>query len=98
MEIIGLQANANLNKPRIKAGVKAGGSDFLKAFNKSFSTVKASEVQASYCAEQTNWKKKLESKKVDEYEEFSEEEVLYKEYKKLLVKLCRFKKSLGEKE
>lgn len=97
MEIIGVEASSRYDKSKPKASVKGAKGEFLKSFSKAMNTVKLQEVEKAYVADHSRWKRdKSRADILGSDEELEEDEVLYKEYKKILMKLYRFRKRENE--
>lgn len=101
MEAIGLEIVNTFKSPNKPVRVAAEGSDksqFLSAFSKMFSTVDLSEVQRSYMADPSWFKKNRFDLKIIHLDEDDEDSLsfLYKEYRKVLLKLYKLRKDLKE--
>lgn len=97
MDIIGVEASNRYEKSKPKASVKGAKGEFLKSFSKAMNTVKLQEVEKAYIADHSRWKKdKTRADILGLDEDVEEDEVLYKEYKKILMKLYRFRKKEQE--
>ncbi|HAR61991.1 MAG: hypothetical protein DKM50_10975 [Candidatus Margulisiibacteriota bacterium] len=100
MEIFGLEIAKTVPKDnKIKTTVNAGDKDdFLCEFGKCFRTVNSAEVQKTYMADRSWWKKNQCDVKILNLRDEDDGSLtsLYKEYRKVLLKLYRIKQVLEE--
>ena len=99
MEILGLELVSNhqkSNKPKI--ALPGEGESFLGHLGKNFKTFEDRGVHETYMADRSWWKKnvlQVQFLNLDEEEDESLA-VLYKEYRKILLKMYRLKQELKE--